>query len=150
MDFYVLDPKNYKGIIITWFHLNDISELETATCAYSNRTFAELKRDYNDGIIAVTPEECSERFDKPYKQSLQTPFEEITEERWDDMLNCLPPMKWHDFAAGLNVFFCSEAYTQDLHGCYIKDRTTGKCYTALRSRFINDEQLFNDFKNCIK
>jgi hypothetical protein len=150
MELYVFDPKNYHGGIITTIEVNDISELETAKCRYSKRILSKLKQQYGDGIIALTWDEYYEQYDSPYKKSLQTPFKEITAEQWEDMLNCLPPMKWHDFAAGLNVFFCSEAYTGDLHGCYIKDRTTGKFYTALRSRFISDEQLFNDFKECIK
>ena len=150
MELYVLNPKNYHGNIITAIRVNDVSEIETAKSIYSEKTFSEMKKQYGEEIIAITWNEYYEQYDRPYKLSLQTPFKEITGEQWEDMLNCLPPMRWHDFAAGLNVFFCSEAYTADLHGCYIKDRTTGKFYSALRSRFINDETLLEDFKNRIQ
>lgn len=150
MELYVLNKINYPGHIVTTIEVNDMSELETAKCRYSERTMSELRQEYGNDIVAITWDEFYEQVEKPYLLRLQKPFKEITEEEWDNMLNCLPPMRWHDFVPGLNVFFCSEGYTADLHGCYIKDRVNGKYYTALRSRFISDEELFNDFKNCIK
>jgi hypothetical protein len=48
---------------------------------------------------------------------------EITEDRWDEMLNVLPPMKWRS-GRGAESFMISEALTLDLRSifCRIGDR----------------------------
>ena len=38
MELYVLNKTNYQGHIITTIKVNDISELETAKCRYSEQT----------------------------------------------------------------------------------------------------------------
>ena len=145
MEFYIVNPKEFKGYAITTLKANDVSELETARCPYSKKTISELKQEYGESIVALTWDEFYEQIEKPYLISLQKPFSEISEEVYEDMLNCLPPAKWHDFAPGLNVFFCSEGYTADLHGCYIRDKVNNKYYSAIRSIYISDEELFNEF-----
>lgn len=90
-----------------------------------------------------------EIYDKPYHEKLGSkPFKEISEEKYWEMLECLPPMRWHDAAVGVNVFFISEAYTAYLHDCFICLTKGGvkKYYVALRSKFSRDEDLLNDLK----
>ena len=110
-------------------------------------TFGQRNEREGGNLIAITWNDFVELYQKPYLQSLQKPFKEITEEHYDDMLNCLPPQRWHNFAVGLNVFFMLEGYTGNLHSCYIADRANNKYYEALRPMNITDEQLLIDFKN---
>jgi len=71
---------------------------------------------------------------------LNRPLEETTEERFDDMLNVLPPMKWCTID-GVEMFCMSEMYTGTYTNQYA--RHNGKYYTKLvditdRSTWINN------------
>jgi hypothetical protein len=96
----------------------------------------------------VTNDEFSELYYQS-TQELKTPFKEVTEAQYWEALECLPPMKWRDIAEGVNVFFISEAYTADLHACYIHDRRSGKYYGATRSVFETNAQLMEIFERSI-
>lgn len=53
------------------------------------------------------------------------PLREITAERWDEKLNCLPPMQWHT-GDGVNRFLISEAMTDDIYAQYGRVSIHGK------------------------
>ena len=83
-----------------------------------------------------------------YNKSLQKPFKEITEDRYYDLLECLPPMRWGNIIGGVNMFFVMEAYTADLHTCVLKLTRNGesKYYSALRSKYIKGEEVVAQLK----
>ena len=99
----------------------------------------------NPNLITVTADEFYE-IRKKFEKSLEGEFTEETEEQYYDALECLPPCKWHDLDDRFNTFYISEGITGSLHSFHIKDRKTGKYYTALRSMFIKDNDLLNDIK----
>lgn len=148
---YVLDKsKKFDGYCQTSITGENINEqnLDESIMDYGQgQTFKQYKEAKGGELIAVEWEVFKEQYLNPYYKSLQKPFKEITYDEWNDMLNCLPPDNWHDFAAGLNVFFMSERYTGNLTSCYIRDRANDKYYTALRPDDYTDEQLLIDFNN---
>lgn len=85
---------------------------------------------------------------KEFNQSLCEEWKEITEEQYEDALECLPPMRWHNIGYKTSVFFISEAYTADIHSAYISSQ--GKYYTANRSINMKSEDIYNDFVKQIK
>jgi len=118
-----------------------------------NLTYAEYMSAPERASKYINPRIVSDdEFFELYQQSerdMVTTFKEVTEEQYFDALECLPPMKWHNISSDLNVFFISEATTGVLHSCYIAQRSTGKYYSALRSRLETDEELNAVFRASI-
>ena len=76
------------------------------------------------------------------------PIEEITEERFDDMLNVLPPENWQR-GGGLSIFRMSEYMTGSITGHYLSMQ--GRYFHAYREAkrgtyeaFITEAQAFID------
>jgi len=58
------------------------------------------------------------------------PLVEITEEQWDDMFECMPPLQWCMLGEPRFArFFCAEAYSGIYHSEYL--RRGGKYYTKI-------------------
>ena len=66
----------------------------------------------------------------------------ITEDRWEELLNVLPPAKWTSLK-----FFVSECITADLYTCCVRLRTPGGTdmahFEMVESISATDEQIRN-------
>ncbi len=133
MDKYIVQLP-YKGNVQTYIK-------EDGTVAYTHLTVEEYLED-NPGCVVVTSEELT-KLEVGY---FVTPFQEITEDFWQEMLEVLPPLKWHDIENRFNVFFISEATNSHYHALYLKDRRTNKFYSCTESVFIKDAELFEKIK----
>jgi len=148
---YVIDKEiGYKGHVLSTMHNGYV---DYSGSLYNengpNLTFDEYKKlKKNDNLIVLTWEEL-EPFVMNYEKSLQGAWTEITEERWDDMLNVLPPGGWRNLNSRWNIVYCIEAYTSSLHTHFVKDRTTGKCYEALRSKFTKNEEFITQLNELL-
>lgn len=125
---YVIDPNNYQGFHITSMKdgvHNDYEEGET---------LEDMRKKYNNpNLIAVSWDEVLVRM-KEYHMNLQGAFEEITEERYDSLFNCLPPVRWKG-----GRFFLGEAYSGSIHSmCFALD---GKFYEGKRSITLSDSDI---------
>lgn len=80
------------------------------------------------GTYAIMTFEEHQAKERAYILSL--PLHEITEERFHEMLNVLPPLKW--CRQGCVEMFCmSEFFTDTYTDQYAHDHATGKYYTKL-------------------
>ena len=149
---YILNPENFDGSILNTMPIVDVNTkhgkhlLDHTLVHYSGGTFEEYNKKNGGNLIAITWDEFNDKFYAPHLKELQQPFEEITEERYYDLLECVPPKKWHNLNDNLNVFFVGECYTANIYRCCIKEKSTGKFYSAYRAINTTDEQLINDFK----
>ncbi|MCR9254744.1 MAG: hypothetical protein NXI16_01460 [Alphaproteobacteria bacterium] len=83
------------------------------TVAYSGGlTVEEYIAESQDPIEVLTDEQFTDKLNA-YHQSLITRPEEITEERWFDLLECLPPARWHRHR-GVEMFHMSERITDNI------------------------------------
>lgn len=83
---YIIDSRYFNGTCIT-------SMSDDLHSDYGNETLEELRvKERNPHLIAVTPERVNLLI-KRYQNALQTPFKEITEERYWDLFDCLPPAR---------------------------------------------------------
>lgn len=101
---YVVDPFRFTGAVITTMSdgiHNDYDKGETLEML--------RERNKNPWLTTVTVEEIHAMIIK-YQTSLQTPFEEITKDRFWDWLDCVPP-KRHCSGS----FFVGEAYYGSLY-----------------------------------
>lgn len=129
---YAVDPDKFKGAIITVM-------TDGIHCDYTRRTLQELKSIHGEGVKLLTDEELNKLINN-HRRNLQKDFEEITEERFYDLLECVPPKRQR-----LSSFFVGECYIYDLYSfCFKKD---GKYYKALRSIKLSDEELDKNRKH---
>ena len=151
-----------QWIVETPFNRRQYSSVTNGTVDYSgylynnkgpNFTPEQYLADPISGAKYNNPRIVSDsEFMELYEQSerdMMTNFREVTEAQYYEALECLPPMKWHDITKDLNVFFISEGMTGYLHDCYLSQKSTGKYYSALRSKFETDEELTEVFNRSI-
>lgn len=72
-------------------------------------------------------------------------WEEISEESYWYLLECLPPQKWRDISNSLNVFAIMEAYTGNIHTFCLKDRKNNRYYKAMFPINADNERILNSF-----
>ena len=137
---YIIDSRFYRGYIVALMHddvHNDNDKEETLE--------ALRIRHNNPNLIAITPERLQVLY-KRYRESIITPFLEITEERYNELLNCLPPLRMTQYS-----FFAGGEIYNDLYlFCFT---ASGRFYCGERSiRLTTDEliQLINEHTGKLK
>ncbi len=120
---YIIDRKvPFKGIIessISVWPFVDYSQGADG----KKLTFPQYKKQRsNEGndLIVVSSSKI-DQLASDYEQSLITEPEQITEDQFYEMQNCLPPSKWHRIPH-FEVFHISERYYCELVSWYIQTR----------------------------
>ena len=111
-------------------------------------TFDQYNKQKGGNLKTATDQEIQELFKNYEETQVLTSFKEITAERYDDLLNCLPPKRWHNYK-GLEIFFMGECYTSNIYTCCIYYPDAKKYYSALRRITETDEELETVFKKSI-
>ena len=124
---YIIDSRYFDGASLTSMSDNLHSD-------YGRETLDELReREQNPHLTAVSPERMA-LLVRRYVRSLCKPFREITEERYYDLLDCLPPERM-----GSGWFFVGEPYYGDLYPfCF---RSHGRFFMAERSIRLSDAEI---------
>ena len=108
-----------------------------------NMTFKQYKdHKQNPHLKALDFETFYNDIWKPYLEDTKTDWTPITEEKFEEMLECLPPVRWTRFARG-SFFFISEPLTANLHSCYIQYKD--KNYTSVRDVHESKESILKSF-----
>lgn len=102
---YVIDPMvPFEGAVVTRMHDDIHSD-------YGNETLEELReREKNPNLITVDPEKVTELANEHREKLNSEPFKEISEDRYEDLLDCLPPKRMLR-----DAFFVGEPYQYDLY-----------------------------------
>lgn len=126
---YVVNPFRFTGAVITSMSDGIHSDYD------KGETLDVLReRHKTPWLTTVTVEEIHAMIIK-YQTSLQTPFEEITEHKFGDLLGCVPPKRQRS-----GSFFVGEAYYGNIYRfCF---ELNGKYYSALRDIRLTDEELY--------
>lgn len=99
---------------------------------------------YNpDTIKTATNKEIDKLWIK-HEEEQRTDWKEITEERFDDMLNVLPPVRYTRLEKGC-FFFISEAYSGSNHSCFTQFR--GNYYESLRSVKESTDSIYKSLRD---
>ena len=116
---YIIDSRYFDGACFT-------SMSDDRHSDYGGETLEELReREKNPHLVAVSPGRIS-LLAKRYTLALSRPFQEITEERYYELFECLPPARM-----GSGWFFVGEPYYGDLYPfCF---RSRGRFFQAERS-----------------
>lgn len=125
---YVIDSRYYRGSTVVSMHdglHNDNDKRETLK--------GIRNRHNNPHLIDITPERL-ELMNRRYRESIITPFREITEGRFHELLNCLPPLRMNRYS-----FFAGGEIYDDLYlFCFTANR---KYYCGERSIRLSAEEL---------
>lgn len=114
------------------------SILKNGIVAYSNGlNFEEYQKSKGEKFRLISEGEHDE-LQRIYRKSLISDFTEITEDRYYEMMNVLPPTRFHNYR-GAEIFFVGECYTLDLYSCFIM--ANDKYYSALRPIGEPSEEL---------
>lgn len=129
---YIIDSRYYDGACIT-------SMRDDVHGDYYGETLEELRLRYNNPyLVAVSPRRVY-HLEERYERALAQPFSEITEERYWDLLDCVPPKRQHR-----NWFFVGECHSGTLHAlCF---RLGNRYYTGLRSLSLSDDDICRQIK----
>ncbi len=135
---YVVDSRYFDGTIRT--------SMSDGICSdYSGRTIEQIReQDDNPHLIAVSDSRVK-MLVKRYENALQTPFTEITEERYYELMDCVPPIRLTK-----DYFFVGEGYYSHLNALCFK--FGGRFYEGLRSIYTPEKELYeeiNDFGKVI-
>lgn len=110
---------------------------------YSNET----KDDFvEQGYEILTYAEFNELWDQcwaEYEKELCGKWKEISPKRYDDMLNCLPPMQWTN-----GGFFLSELYDGDIG--YFFQEWLGKYYESMQNIHTQRSDILNELQAHIR
>lgn len=102
---------------------------------YSGKTLDEFIFEYGD--VTIVDQEVAIQHDR--NRRITTPVE-ISEERFHDMLNCLPPSKWRRFG-GAESFHISERITYDIVDWFVS--IGGKFYSFADTDSLSAEEVVN-------
>lgn len=122
---YIFDPTNYKGSIE-----NCLTRWEdgTETIHYMDKgmTFDQYKAiKGNENLIALEWEEFNDKYRKPHLDNIVHNWAEISEERFYDMFECLPPIM---ISGRPLAFFMGECYTENIYTFCAEHK--GKFYSS--------------------
>lgn len=125
---YIIDSRYYDGACIT-------SMRDDVHSDYGGDTLEELCKRYdNPYLVAVSPQRIY-HLEMRYERALMQPFSEITEERYWDLLECVPPKRQHR-----DWYFVGECHSGTLHAlCF---RLGDRYFTGLRSLSLSDNDIY--------
>ena len=132
----VIDSCYFDSVIVT-------SMRDDVHSDYGGETLEQLRDRYdNPFLITVTPDRIALLL-KRYDNALSQPFEEISEERYYDLLGCVPPKRQHR-----NRFFVGEAYSGTMYDlCF---RLGDRYFKALRDIRLSDEEIDTEISRFAK
>ena len=94
------------------------------------KTLDDMKKE-NPDVIMITWDEAFSQIDEIDNVTYSI-VKEIDKERFNEMLNVLPPMDWQN-VGGASTFLISEATSGGFHACFVKNG--GKFYEGYSNRY---------------
>lgn len=124
---YVIDSRYFRGSCVTVMS-------DGTHCDYFGNTLEELReKEGNPYLIALPIKPLAKRA-RIYMESLCGPFEEVSEARYYDQLDVLPPIRHNR-----NSFFMGEPYHGNIHSFYFK--VGNRYFTGFRHTGTPHEEL---------
>ena len=109
-------------------------------------TLEEYQKLFPDKkFIVVDTDELYKNYIQPYCEGLQGPWSEISESRYNDLLECLPPVHWTTIQ-NIEFFFISEATTFTIHTCALWDKSKKKYFEALRDIHMKPAEILRNYQ----
>ncbi|MGZ9736572.1 hypothetical protein [Flavobacterium sp. GNP002] len=120
---------------------------QVSEISFINQLTFDQYNEKNGGKFTELNEEQVDALFAEHRNSLISEFSEITEERYNDLLECLPPKRWHTHK-GAQIFYMCEAHMDDLYTCCIG--YNGNFFSALRPIREESESLLSEVKKAFQ
>lgn len=104
----------------------DEQGVETHTIVFDNPETIEQYLEKHPNFKAMDHEEFEKWMEERHDALISAP-EEITQERWYEMLEILPPCRWGDIGSW-NLFHVSERLSGNLVNWFAKHHSTGRYF----------------------
>lgn len=129
---YIIDSRYFDGTCLT-------SMSDDMHSDYGGDTLEALReREKNPYLVAVSPVRMT-LLVKRYTRALCKPFHEITEERYYELLECLPPARMQS-----DWFFVGEPYYRNLYAlCFESD---GRYFRAERPIRLSNAEIYRQIR----
>lgn len=129
---YIIDSRYFDGTCLT-------SMSDDMHSDYGGETLEALReREKNPYLVAVSPVRMT-LLVKRYTRALCKPFHEITEERYYELLECLPPARMQS-----DWFFVGEPYYRNLYAlCFESD---GRYFRAERPVRLSNVEIYRQIR----
>ena len=129
---YIIDSRYFDGTCLT-------SMSDDMHSDYGGETLEALReREKNPYLVAVSPVRMT-LLVKRYTRALCKPFHEITEERYYELLECLPPARMQS-----DWFFVGEPYYRNLYAlCFESD---GRYFRAERPIRLSNAEIYRQIR----
>lgn len=111
---------------------------------YSGKTFEEFKAEC-PSVLLLEWEDMQEYFFEAAKK----PVSEINEERYNDMLDVLPPLKWRS-QGGNSSFMLSEMYTDNITDIFAKIKIDDSNYRYFTLRDKVSLSQIDIYQRCME
>ena len=125
-----------------------ISKEVNGKTEYSHETLEEVRTRKNDSSIIIIGEAAlDDSLEKLVKETyIDEKAKYIDEERYDYLLNCLPPCKWHSYLS-VSYFHMSERLTHDVVTWVAKSGDTYVEFNHFST--ASDNELNQKFKELV-
>lgn len=103
--------------------------------------YRENPEDYAETHVVWSNKQLEEATEKLHNDKyLDKPVQEISEDDYNEMFECLPPANWSS-RGNFDCWHCPELQTHDIASWYAHNNKTGKHYQFYASCYSTDEQL---------
>lgn len=104
------------------------TELKDGRCRYTGKSAAEIMAE-DESLQVMSWEEVEPLLDEAWQKKYCSEPEQITEERFDEMLNILPPCRWVR-GYGVESFYLSERLAGNIVSIFCR---IGKTYWSFNA-----------------
>lgn len=141
-----INGSHYAPFYLVQLPFKGYCESQMVTATHKNNLFSDctmrslsemIKTSEFEDWRICTGEQLDQLFNS-YNETLKTEASAITADRFDDMLNILPPSRWHS-VWGFEVFHISERLTANIVSWYAKNGD--QCFTFDQDATISDKEI---------
>lgn len=124
-------------------------ETHLTTVLTNDKKCAYFGTDHSKSKYIYKFKDACDIIDKRLAELYNDPWIEITEKQYDEMLNCLPPLRWHQTKT-YSIFAMSEFMEDRYTSFYIYLYGIEKYYTAIRLYDKTDNELIKELDKQLK
>lgn len=146
---YIVDSsKPFEGRILNTMPFVDLKSkngneiLNLTYVHYSDKTFEDYNKSNGGSLVALDYDNFNNQYLFPYLKKIQGKFQKISEEKYFDLLEVVPPKRFTNSKdKSKSFFFVGEAFTYNIHKVCV--RIKDQYYSAYRAIDTNEDDLFN-------
>jgi hypothetical protein len=118
--------------------------LEDGRVAYTSLTWEEYKDRHPE--MELVSEAALYGLMKKHFDDMCDGYDEITEQRYYELLECLPPKRWKRLSDDVFPFFVGEPSAGEVYQLCLYHKPSDKYFSKLERISASDEKILNNFE----